>query len=69
MVEKPTLAGVASILQSAFSLEAEFDNVTLYPNAVNSSPGAKYPGRWLVDLFHRVGFRNHEIMDEFNPTF
>lgn len=65
-VEKPTLVGTAGILQSLFRLESELDNVSLSSNVVNSSPGAKFPGRWLVDVFHRSGFQNPEIIDEVN---
>lgn len=65
-VEKPTLQGVTQILRSLFTLEAEFDNVDLRPNVVNETPAAKFPGRWLVDVFFRAGFINPEITDEVN---
>eukprot|EP01033_Poteriospumella_lacustris_P001350 gene1349-985_t len=65
-VEKPTLQGVTQILRSLFTLEAEFDNVDLRPNVVNETPAAKFPGRWLVEVFFRAGFVNPEITDEVN---
>lgn len=57
-VEKPTLAMTAHILKAIFSIESQLDAVDLQPNVVNETPGAKYPGIWLVELFFRSGLND-----------